>query len=158
MSIVLYFHSGTIQTFLPAHLAVVPSSPAEHPQTNGLPTEFISSISRDVEGVRGVADGLDYVAVKEFLSALDRCNGQILLSGMGEECFQPNLYTIAFASSTSTSRKEAEPESSQNAYIPVLLYLVLWCSLWCLTTSWGQSVSIIMVLCNFKGLTCVHHK
>ena len=79
--------STTIQSFLPAEMAALSSAPSKSPQSSRLPTELINSISKDIDGVRDISAGLDHAAVGEFLTVLEQCEGQILLSGIGEKKF-----------------------------------------------------------------------
>ena len=74
------------------------SSAPVPPQASGLPAEFGSSISKDVDSVRGIEAGLDHDAVREFLNVLEQCEGQILMSGIGKKMrkiFLMYLHTTA---------------------------------------------------------------
>ena len=84
----MHCYSDTIQSFLPAGVAVSPGvGPSDSSPYSGLPVEFNSSISKDIEGVKGVSAGLDHTEVRQFLDVLERCEGQMLFSGVGELVF-----------------------------------------------------------------------
>lgn len=51
-----------------------------------LPNFFTESIRKDVEGIASLLkDGPDPLNVKEFLEVLDKCEGQVLVSGIGKQ-------------------------------------------------------------------------
>lgn len=75
--------STTIQRYLPDNntLAMVPKSSGI--KAGDIPSIFIDSINRDIEGVKVMPENLDYNGVREFLDTIEQCEGQLLLSGIG---------------------------------------------------------------------------
>lgn len=60
------------------------AAPTSGNEANSLPSAFMDSITRDMDGVRNIPRGLDSPTVREFLDVIEQCEGQILLSGIGE--------------------------------------------------------------------------
>ena len=82
-----HVYSDTIQRYL-ADLSV--TTPSVCANGNGdsagsqLPDAFADSISNDLAGVEAIARGLDPKAVGQFLDVVEQCQGQVLMSGIGE--------------------------------------------------------------------------
>ena len=74
--------SATIKGYLPDSLAVSFAQECGDQATGPLGV-FSASINRDLEGLQGLGEGLDWTTVRKFLDTIEQCEGQVILSGIG---------------------------------------------------------------------------
>ena len=74
----------------PPILTTTPKSQISDPPTQTAPSsatqesQFRVSLMRDAEAAASLAAGLDMTSVERIVCALDKCEGQFLISGVGE--------------------------------------------------------------------------
>ena len=51
----------------------------------GILRSFAESINKDLAAISSLMEGLDPLEVKEFVDVVEKCEGQVVLSGMGKD-------------------------------------------------------------------------
>jgi len=73
------FHREMLKEYLPdMQVARSPTSAMQEPLAG-----FAQSVSNDLKAANSVADSLDLSSVEQVVEAMDKCQGQLLISGVG---------------------------------------------------------------------------